>query len=104
MNWLWTHMFRELRSLPQGLRAEALEQARTTPMTTVERTGVVLSVGAVVVATRVLIGDAPGNRLEVFAYSFVVALPLLTASVGSCHAARLRRGVKAWRTRQGTSS
>jgi len=103
MNWLWPLVFRDLRRLPPGRRTAVLEQARAIPMTAVERAGVVLAVGAVAVATRYLVGDAPGSRLEVFARSFVLALPLLTAGIGGCHAARLSRGVKSWRAGEGRS-
>jgi hypothetical protein len=82
--------------VPHEARDAALRYARATPMSATEVVAVAVSLVAVAIATRALIVSTGGGRVERFVLGFAVALPLLTVTVGLCHASRLRRGLRAW--------
>jgi hypothetical protein len=105
---LWPLLLRELQRFPEAERAAALRAARDTPLEVGELIGMAAGLVATTALARSILPDfvlpdfAAADHFVRTIVGWLVALPLLVATLGPFHLRRLRRGLRDQIRRRGS--
>jgi hypothetical protein len=96
MQALWMFLLPSLRQFPAGVRWQAVEAARQTPLDAIELLAMALATAVVTWLTRYSwpLEGSVLSRVLAMAINFAIAVPLLALAFGPLHVRRLRRGLR----------